>query len=190
MVLNKNNKGISYIEIILVLTIMILMTGFASVTMAIVNRNNVTKGADRIESGFAHAKTLSLSKGTDKGSITFASDGNKCFYYYGDNIHDKYVICNSPCILSIYVKGDVPNDSPFIITNSSYQIRYKFNQSTGAIDKVQKSENGGAFTDIVEGIDHFDLSAKENNKIVIENNNGKSVSLYLSVHVGKVSVSY
>ena len=83
MIYKYKNKGLSYIEVILVLTIMILLTGFATVTMSIVNRNNVTKGADRVVTGINHAKTLSLSKGSKKGSITFTASGSNYYYYYG-----------------------------------------------------------------------------------------------------------
>ncbi len=188
MIFNRNNKGISYIEVILVLTIMILLTGFASVTMAIVNRNNVTKGADRIESGFAHAKTLSLSKGSDKGCITFAADGSKCYYYYGDNVGDKYAVCNSPCTLSIFVNDSDPAHAYNI--NSSTQIRYIFDKSKGTLEKVQVSINNTPFTDLVQDMAHFSTDNKDKNKIVIDNHHGKSVDLYLLVHVGKISVSY
>ena len=187
-----NYKGISYIEVILVLTIMILMTGFASVTMAIVNRNNVTKGADRTESGFSHAKTLSLSKGMDKGAITFLSEGNKVYYYYGDNINDKYLVCNSPCYVTFYINDDDPTDTQNLNEydiKGSTQVRYMINQSTGALYKAQVSLNGGgSFFDVVEDMDHFDSS--KINKIVVDNPNRKAVTLNILVHVGKVNVSY
>ena len=188
MIFKRNNKGISYIEVILVLTIMILMTGFASVTMAIVNRNNATKGADRIESGFNHAKTLSLSKGSSKGCITFAANGNKCYYYYGDNKNDKYIICNSPCTVTVYANS-VDEAHAYNISGST-EIRYCFNQSTGAVEKAQISIGGSSFTDIVGDTNSFVVSPKDNNKIVVDNHHGKSINLYLSVHVGKVSISY
>ena len=84
MKIKLNNKGISYIEFILVITIMILLTGFASITMSVVNRNNVNKAADKIVTGMNHFKTLSLSKGSKKGAITFASSGGRTYYYYGE----------------------------------------------------------------------------------------------------------
>lgn len=181
MTLKYKNKGISYIEFILVLAIMILLTTLATVTMSIVNRNNVTKGADRVVTGINHAKTLSLSKGTDKGSITFAAKGSNVYYYYGNNTGDKYNICNAPCKVSVTVAGTTYNIS------GNTQLRLKLSPSTGAFTKAEYSADGGAnFTNVINNTNGFTGV----NRIAINNTRGKIANIDLNVHVGTVKVSY
>ena len=181
MTFKYKNKGISYIEFILVLAIMILLTTLATVTMSIVNRNNVTKGADRVVTGINHAKTLSLSKGPDKGCITFGAKGSNIYYYYGDNKGDKYNICNAPCTVSIQVAGTTYNIS------GNTQLRLKLSSSTGAFVKAEYSADGGAsFASVVNNTNGFSGI----NRITINNNHGKTANIDLNVHVGTVKVSY
>ena len=181
MTLKYKNKGISYIEFILVLAIMILLTTLATVTMSIVNRNNVTKGADRVETGINHAKTLSLSKGSDKGCITFAAKGSNVYYYYGSNSGDKYTVCNAPCTVSVTVAG-----APYTISGST-QLRLKLSHTTGAFVGADYSADGGAtFTPVVSNTNGFTGL----NRIAINNNHGKTANIDLNVHVGTVKVSY
>ena len=181
MTLKYKNKGISYIEFILVLAIMILLTTLATVTMSIVNRNNVTKGADRVVTGINHAKTLSLSKGTNKGCITFAAKGSNVYYYYGDNSGDKYTVCNAPCTVSVTVAG-----APYSISGNT-QLRLKLNPSTGAFVGADYSADGGSnFTPVVTTTAGFSGV----NRIAINNNHGKTANIDLNVHVGTVKVSY
>ena len=161
---------------------MILLTTLATVTMSIVNRNNVTKGADRVTTGFNHAKTLSLSKGSKKGCITFAAKGNNVYYYYGDNSGDKYSVCSAPCTVGISINGSAPYN-----ISGSTQIRFKLNPSTGAFSGAEYSADGGAnFTSIVSNTNGF----TGNNRISIDNNHGKTANIDLNIHVGTVKVSY
>jgi hypothetical protein len=149
--------------------------------MSIVNRNNVTKGADRVVTGINHAKTLSLSKGTDKGCITFAAKGNNVYYYYGNNSGDKYSVCTAPCTVSITVA-----DAQYNISGNT-QIRLKLSPATGAFVKADYSADGGAsFTNVISTTNGFSGV----NRIVINNNHGKTANIDLNVHVGTVKVSY
>lgn len=179
---SKNNKGISYIEFILVLAIMILLTGLVTVTMSIVNRNNVTKAADKVSTGINHAKTLSLSKGTNKGSITFVANGSNYYYYYGENENDKYLVCNSPCSMQIIVKG-----TSYSITNNQ-KIKLKISPTTGAFVGVDRILNGTT-TSLVSSTDGTNGFSGVN-RIVINNNRGKTANVDLNIHVGTVKVSY
>lgn len=178
----KNNKGISYIEFILVLAIMVLVTGLVTVTMGIVNRNNVTKAADKVSTGINHAKTLSLSKGTKKGAITFVANGGKYYYYYGENENDKYLICNSPCTMSVTIKGTSYN-----ITDNQ-KIRLKISPNTGAFVGADRILNGTS-SPLVSNTDGTNGFSGVN-RIIINNNHGKTAKIDLNIHVGTVKVSY
>jgi Tfp pilus assembly protein FimT len=187
MTLKYKNKGISYIEFILVLAIMILLTTLATVTMSIVNRNNVTKGADRLSTGINHAKTLSLSKGAKKGCITFAAKGSNIYYYYGENIGDKYNVCNAPCNMHIAIlNGTGPSAFDDDISGNT-QLRLKFSPSTGAFVGAECSyDNGATFSPCINETGQFGNL----NRITIDNNHGKRAIIDLNIHVGTVKVSY
>ncbi len=182
MIYKYKNKGLSYIEVILVLTIMILLTGFATVTMSIVNRNNVTKGADRVVTGINHAKTLSLSKGSKKGSITFTASGSNYYYYYGDNVNDKYKICSSPCTVTVMING-----ASYQISDA-LNITLKINPTTGAFVGADKILNGTT-SNLVSNTDGTN-GFTGTNRIIINNNHGKIAKVDLNIHVGTVKVSY
>lgn len=180
MIIKLKNKGISYIEFILVLTIMVLLTGLATVTMSIVNRNNVTKGADRVVTGINHAKTLSLSKGSNKGSITFVAKGSNYYYYYGDNDKDTYLICSSPCSMRIIINGTGYN-----ITNSQ-KIRLKISQTTGSFVGADRIINGTVSNPApASSTDNFGTT----NAIEIKNNHGKTARIDLNIHAGTTNVT-
>ncbi len=175
------NKGISYIEFILVISIIFLLTGFASVTMSVVNRNNVNKAADKIATGMNYFKTLSLSKGSNKGAITFATSGGKTYYYFGDDQSGKKYVCNSPCTVKVTVKG-----ASYTISGNT-KVRLKINQSTGAFEKAEVSSDGVNFTEVVHNMNEFNGG---DNKITVSNKNGKTAEVKLNIHVGTVNVSY
>lgn len=181
MAYKLKNKGISYVEFILVISIIVLLTGFITITMSIVNRNNVNKAADKVVTGMNQAKTLSLSKGSKKGAITFAAKGGKYYYYYGSSDEKKYYICNSPTDLKVTV-----NNVTYNITDSQ-RIKFLISPSTGGFTGVDISLNGGTtFTQLVPNLYEF----VGTNGIEIRNKQGKTANLDLKLHVGNVSVSY
>lgn len=175
------NKGISYIEFILVISIMFLLTGFATITMSVVNKNNVKKAADKIATGMNQAKTLSLAKGVNKGCITFAQKGGKYYYYYGSNDDKKYYVCTPPCTLKVII-----NDTAYAITDTQ-RVQIRVNQTTGAFSSALLTLNGGTnYTDIVSGSNYFTGT----NGIQISNKQGKTAKVDLNIYVGTVEVTY
>lgn len=181
MILKHNDKGISYIELILVISIMILLTSFTTITMSVVNRNNVAKSADKVVTAMNHAKTLSLSKGTNKGSITFMSEKGKVYYYYGDNIEEKFLACSSPCAMTIKIGG-----ADYKISGST-RVKLKISQATGAFVGAEKW-NGATFVPVTP--DFSGGTGPNRNRIIINNKYGKSANVDLNIHVGTVKASY
>lgn len=175
------NKGISYIEFILVVSIIFLLTGFAAITMSVVNKNNVTKAADKIATGMNQCKILSLSKGSNKGSITFAQNKGKCYYYFGSNEDKKYYVCSSPCSMKVIIKGNTYN-----ITNNT-RVRIKISNSTGAFLGAHLSLDGGeSYSQLVYGT--ADLTGV--NRIEVSNKQGKTCKIDFNIQTGTVKVTY
>lgn len=181
MNIKLKNKGISYVEFILVVSIIFLLTGFATVTMSIVNKNNVTKAADKIATGMNQCKILSLSKGSNKGSITFAENKGKCYYYYGSNEDKKYYVCSSPCSMKVIIKGTSYNIS------GNQRVKLKISNVSGHFLGAQLSLDGGEnFSPLVYGTADFTGT----NRIEVTNKQGKTAKIDFNIYSGTVDVRY
>lgn len=80
----KNNKGFSYVEMILVLGIIAIMMGIIALSTNLIGRTNVNKGCDNLNNAMTQAKTSVMAKGdADCSMSVFCQDG-KYYYYIGD----------------------------------------------------------------------------------------------------------
>lgn len=105
----KNNKGLSYIELILVIAIMVLITGVTALSLNYMTRTNAVKAADKIMSEINRSRTLSLAKGTDKGEFHMVYVDGKIQVGVGEAGSLKYqVVANSPVeVVCVYKNGDM-----------------------------------------------------------------------------------
>lgn len=106
----KNNKGLSYIELIIVLAIMTLLTGVAALSVSTISRTNAVKGADKFMSEWNRARTLSLAKGTAHGELHLRNNGGNYEVAVGElttlQPSDYKVIAKEPVsVTCIYVDG-------------------------------------------------------------------------------------
>lgn len=171
----RNNKGISYIEMILVIAIATILTGLVTVSIGLINRSNVSKGATRLESGFSHSKILSMSKNPSDGSITILPTNKGLCYYYGTNNKNLYKIANSPC--TVWVKID---DTEFgIAENSNVKYTFTYKHDSGAFDKITKA----TLDDSVK--DTFPMT---NCSIIVRNNRGSEATLKLLPKTGNTEL--
>lgn len=77
------NKGISYVELILVIAIMAILSGLISISIGTINGNNVSKAADIAASAINEARISSLTKGSNLGYVSFAVRNGNYYYYVG-----------------------------------------------------------------------------------------------------------
>lgn len=127
----KNNKAFSYVELILAISIMAIMVGFVTLSIGLVNRNNVSKGASKIQSALNSGKTITMSKGADSGQVNIFRENGSFYYSFGNDADaPKQKICSNPC--SVVVVQD--DDTEL----TAHNIQIKFKQSTGAFDTSYK----------------------------------------------------
>lgn len=137
----KNNRGVTYVELVLVIAIMVIAVGFVSITLSVVNRNNASKGAHRMQTALNQAKTVAMAKGSDKGQLMLWRDASGNLLYYigdpGSNPADPTSIskreggAQTICNRNVNVKlGSVGATSITNTVAAPYII--KFNQSSGA----------------------------------------------------------
>ncbi len=163
----KNNKGLSYVEVMIVLGIGAILTSLAFIGLGFISRNNVTKSCDKLETAFSHAQSMSMAKGSTKGSITIVGDSGSYYYYFGPSSTNKTKFAQSPCVVTGVDAGD-GSDIPI----GSTGLRYYFVANTGGIQTT----------------DTDSYNAHECYTIRITNGSGNSMDLNISKITGKVSV--
>ncbi len=73
----KNNKGMSLLELLVVMVIIIMIMAMILVAYTLINRADVTRCAHRLENVLQDAKVTSMSKGRKSGTLyLYASGGN------------------------------------------------------------------------------------------------------------------
>lgn len=78
-----NNKGFSYVEMIVVLGIMALMVGMITFSYGMINRNNVNRASETLESMAKQARVNAMTKGTSNGYLTIAKVDNDIYAAVG-----------------------------------------------------------------------------------------------------------
>lgn len=88
--MKKNFKGFTYYELLIVVAIMSLMAAFVTISLGTINRNNVHRTADGIESACKGARNNAISKGSDNGYVTFYYKDNKLYSYIGEKVTNTF----------------------------------------------------------------------------------------------------
>lgn len=145
--MKQNNKGFSYVEMIIVLAIMTLMVGFLTISIGTNKRNEMARAAEKMESHVNKARTISMTKGTGSGCLNIGYVDKAYYVYvgedlvgYGGSSDERAVrvkelgekLCSGD--INITLSGSIDEDHPF--------RRLKFKQSTGGI----VDSGGGVYT--------------------------------------------
>ncbi len=133
--MKTNNKGISYIELVLVMSIALILTGVFTLTIGLINRSNVNRSAEKVFSSVNEARTASLVKGTDKGVLAMTCKNGSVYCYVGDDIttvdfdNQKWdKIATSPVSVS-YINKDGTKGT----MAEGVLVKTKFKQSSGEV---------------------------------------------------------
>ena len=170
-----NNKGLSYIELILVISIATLLTGLVSISMGTVNRNNVQKAASSLESGFKTAQVSSMAKGSERGALYIYNRGGKCYYSIGSIGNEETKISSTACKVNINISGDNKEVS------GGFVARFVFNPTTGGCLGADWSPDSGNNWNIGSSFNVGD--------IVVSNRSGKHVDMKLLKMTGKIEMN-
>lgn len=108
--MKKNNKGFSYIELILVLAIMAIMVGLITLSIGTVSRANVNRGAEKLESFLNRARSNTMARGTERGMLSISCEDGAYYCYVG-----------SPAAI---------NKETELLVSSGVQIGYYINNGT------------------------------------------------------------
>ena len=134
-----NNKGFSYVEMIIVLAIMAIMVGFVSISLTTSSRNEVNRTSEKLESLVNTARTTAMTKGSDRGVLNIVYTNNAYYAYIGNEVSDvDYIKSNGEKICSdnvqITLVGVIDAASPYRCLS--------FKQDTGGLRDRYRGANG------------------------------------------------
>lgn len=147
--MKRNNQGFSYVELILVIAIMAIVIGIITLSMGLVSRSNVNRGADKLENTLNQARTASMAKGYRNGALTILCQDGKYYYYVGDynatdDIEENKTEFANTTISVGYTK--VGDEDSLISIGDGGRLIITYNQSTGAFNT---SPTVGAYIDSI-----------------------------------------
>ena len=148
--MNYRNKGFTYYELLIVITIMSLMVGFSTITIVAVNRNNVYRSADSIESTLKAARNNAISKGSNYGYANFYYKDGVLYSYVGEEMDNTFAFSTDTHTWEKVTYSI--NDLNITYKHGGSQIGYNvpdgalfcisFKQSTGEIVSFDTPYNG------------------------------------------------
>jgi len=166
---NRNNRGFSYVEMLMVLAIMAIMVGLVTISIGLVGRNSVKRTGEELESLIKKARTSALTKGTGQGYLNIALVDGAVYAYVGENLDKKPgdvkkkgdKICNSDIVIT--VTGAYGGKTTDTVEeedggHSSKVLRVFFKQSTGAptaettIDVQKKGRQGSPYYFVINNV--------------------------------------
>lgn len=84
--IRHNDKGVTYIELLLVIAVMSLMVAFASISMGAANRNNIYRAKDEVVSSINQARSGALTSGSNNGWSNFTVKNGNLYHCAGSKI--------------------------------------------------------------------------------------------------------
>lgn len=128
----KNNKGFSYVEFLIVIGIMAVLVSMVSISMGLISRTNVNRGAEKLNSSINRARNMAMAKGTERSIVKITFDGSKYYCYVGNSTNsaqgEEEEIAISPITIGYCENG---SNTEIGITATNPLI-LKFDQSTGS----------------------------------------------------------
>lgn len=133
--MRRNNKGMSYVELLLVLAIMAILIGVVSISVNLIARTNVNRGAEKVTSTLNQARSTSMARGNVKGRMEISCKDGRYYYYVGDltaadKEEQKVEFLASPGIVS-YAPANNPDAQVQIL--EGHVLVIAFNQASGSV---------------------------------------------------------
>ena len=140
----KENKGVTIMELLLVIGISLMILVFLLISYNVVNNSNTTKAAKRLETVLKNAKVLAMSRGQAAGVVNINVENGRVFAVSapGTAHEKKELICNANVILSVGTGGVAP-----AIGNESQNATVAFNTN----GRLRKSITTGDFFILSKG---------------------------------------
>lgn len=181
---NNKNGGFSLVELIVVIAIMAVLTGIASMSLASVMGVSVKQCARDIQSAANQTRVSTLGKDEVIMTITKGNKAKSSEAYYctivtkdglGKTIENEEKIGKSNLGITYVLCDSKGNKTSDITLDDTHSLTIKFNRGTGAMAPCMKSDGSS-------GGDYYCMQIK-----VKKNSTEKIISFY--PETGKVSLN-
>lgn len=181
---NNKNGGFSLVELIVVIAIMAVLTGIASMSLASVMGVSVKQCARDIQSAANQTRVSTLGKDEVIMTITKGNKAKSSEAYYctivtkdglGKTIENEEKIGKSNLDITYVLSDSKGNKTSDITLDDTHSLTIKFNRGTGAMAPCMKSDGSS-------GGDYYCMQIK-----VKKNSTEKIISFY--PETGKVSIN-
>ena len=149
--MKNNNKGFSYVEMIVVIGIMALMVGMITISIGTVNRNRVNRASEAMQSMVKKARVSAMTKGATHGYLNVAKEGNSIYAAVGDQlitVADVKAQGEKICSGKVYVDFRSPNNPSNL--GAGFHDDYSTETSSGVYSLGFKQVTGGP----ADGVHH------------------------------------
>lgn len=126
----KNNKGLSYVELLVVITLLIILTSVSALSLGYMTRTNAAKAADKLQTALATSRTYCMAKGYTNGSLYIRAVGSSYEYAIGNQANLNYESLTSSPVQIAYITDD-GGEQLIVPANGAIEIR--FNPSNGSV---------------------------------------------------------
>lgn len=181
---NNKNGGFSLVELIVVIAIMAVLTGIASMSLASVMGISVKQCARDIQSAANQTRVSTLGKDEVIMTITKGNKAKSSEAYYctivtkdglGKTTENEEKIGKSNLDITYVLSDSKGNKTSDITLDDTHSLTIKFNRGTGAMAPCMKSDGSS-------GGDYYCMQIK-----VKKNSTEKIISFY--PETGKVSLN-
>ena len=148
----KDNRGMSLVEIILVIALMIVIAGVTGYGVSMIGQKPVEECARKVEIALNQNRTNSMGKQEAYLEFYMTSDGRAAFQEYWKNVRDDSVVSRGtePFIIGAadvklrFVYKDAAGDET-VVTMGTDHIKVSFKRDSGSL-----VEEGGLVLDRIE----------------------------------------
>ena len=175
--LKSNNKGLSLIELLIVVAIMVIIGGTVFLSTSVATNRHVNSCANKITTAFEQTRNLTLGKQNGKIKFWVGTDGQiyAQMYIDGTAYGDQVAIGHSGLTVTfVYIH---PNNAGIVYNQdlTSTGMEISFSRSTGGI--TSQTFNGMA----------IDPATKKLKQIKVTNGN-RTITIEVDSYTGRVNI--
>jgi len=151
--MKKNNKGFSYVEMVIVIGIMALMVGMITISIGTANRNRVNRAAESLETVVDKARVSAMTKGATRGYLNIAKDGNSIYAAVGEQLFtvaDVKAKGEKICTGKVYIDFRSPNNPTNL--GAGFHDVYSSETSSGVYSLGFKQVSGGPEDGLIHNV--------------------------------------
>ena len=151
--MKTNNKGFSYVEMIVVIAIMGLMVGMIAVSIGTVNRNKVNRTSEALETMVDKARVSAMTKGAKNGFLNIVKIDNTVYAAVGEQMFTADEVKTKGekiCSGKVYIDFRSPNNPTNL--GAGFHDDYSSESSSGVYSIGFKQVSGGPVDNVIHNV--------------------------------------